>query len=240
MPFRRDIQEYIQDYCIKHLPNENWIDNEFGFIKDEILRQRIETEYKNVRYLYKIFEGLNVEGEMLLAEVRLQILMYASIYETILHYILFDEYYKENKDVKDLLIQKTLKPYDIPQKSLMKISNELNHDQKDIIPCFKTTVKRDITKIRFEEKCLVAKKIGILGDIKLDMEKIDEQTGMRINSINLCEDLIKIYELRNAIHIHAELKKEIEYHLYMSKLAYKRMRPFIDQVKRKLKQDNMI
>lgn len=240
MPFRRDIQEYIQDYCIKHLPNENWIDNEFGFIKDEILRQRIETEYKNARYLYKIFEGLNVEGEMILAEVRLQILMYASIYETILHYILFDEYYKENKDVKDLLIQKTLKPYDIPQKSLMKISNELNHDQKDIIPCFKTTVKRDITKIRFEEKCLVAKKIGILGDIKLDMEKIDEQTGMRINSINLCEDLIKIYELRNAIHIHAELKKEIEYHLYMSKLAYKRMRPFIDQVKRKLKQDNMI
>ncbi len=240
MPFRRDIQEYIQDYCIKHLPNENWIDNEFGFIKDEILRQRIETEYKNARYLYKIFEGLNVEGEMLLAEVRLQILMYASIYETILHYILLDEYYKENKDVKDLLIQKTLKPYDIPQKSLMKISNELNHDQKDIIPCFKTTVKRDITKIRFEEKCLVAKKIGILGDIKLDMEKIDEQTGMRINSINLCEDLIKIYELRNAIHIHAELKKEIEYHLYMSKLAYKRMRPFIDQVKRKLKQDNMI
>ena len=240
MPFRRDIQEYIQDYCIKHLPNENWIDNEFGFIKDEILRQRIETEYKNARYLYKIFEGLNVEGEMLLAEVRLQILMYASIYETILHYILFDEYYKENKDVKDLLIQKTLKPYDIPQKSLMKISNELNHDQKDIIPCFKTTVKRDITKIRFEEKCLVAKKIGILGDIKLDMEKIDEQTGMRINSINLCEDLIKIYELINAIHIHAELKKEIEYHLYMSKLAYKRMRPFIDQVKRKLKQDNMI
>lgn len=240
MPFRRDIQEYIQDYCIKHLPNENWIDNEFGFIKDEILRQRIETEYKNARYLYKIFEGLNVEGEMLLAEVRLQILMYASIYETILHYILFDEYYKENKDVKDLLIQKTLKPYDIPQKSLMKISNELNHDQKDIILCFKTTVKRDITKIRFEEKCLVAKKIGILGDIKLDMEKIDEQTGMRINSINLCEDLIKIYELRNAIHIHAELKKEIEYHLYMSKLAYKRMRPFIEQVKRKLKQDNMI
>ena len=240
MPFRKDIQEYIQDYCIKHLPNENWIDNEFGFIKDEILRQRIETEYKNARYLYKIFEGLNVEGEMLLAEVRLQILMYASIYETILHYILFDEYYKENKDVKDLLIQKTLKPYDIPQKSLMKISNELNHDQKDIIPCFKTTVKRDITKIRFEEKCLVAKKIGILGDIKLDMEKIEEQTGMRINSINLCEDLIKIYELRNAIHIHAELKKEIEYHLYMSKLAYKRMRPFIDQVKRKLKQDNMI
>ena len=240
MPFRRDIQEYIQDYCIKHLPNENWIDNEFGFIKDEILRQRIETEYKNARYLYKIFEGLNVEGEMLLAEVRLQILMYASIYETILHYILFDEYYKENKDVKDLLIQKTLKPYDIPQKSLMKISNELNHDQKDIIPCFKTTVKRDITKIRFEEKCLVAKKIGILGDIKLDMEKIDEQTGMRMNSINLCEDLIKIYELRNAIHIHAELKKEIEYHLYMSKLAYKRMRPFIDQVKRKLKQDNML
>lgn len=240
MPFRKEIQEYIQDYCMKHLPDENWINNEFEFIKDETLRKRIEIEYKNARYLYKIFEGLNVQGERLLAEVRLQILMYASIYETVIHYVLFDEYYKDNQDVKDLLMQKTLKPYCIPQKSLTKISNVLRHDQKDIIPCFRTTVKRDITKIRFEEKCLVAKKIGILDDIKLDMEKIDEQTGIKINEINLCEDLIKIYELRNAIHIHAELKKDTDYHLYMSKLAYKRMKPFIEQVKRKLKQDNMI
>ena len=79
MPFRKEIQEYIQDYCMKHLPDENWINNEFEFIKDEALRKRIEIEYKNARYLYKIFEGLNVQGERLLAEVRLQILMYASI-----------------------------------------------------------------------------------------------------------------------------------------------------------------
>ena len=240
MPFRKDIQEYIQDYCMKHLPDENWVDNEFEFIKDETLRKRVETEYKNARYLYKIFEGLNAEGELLLAEVRLQILMYASIYETVLHYVLFDEYYKDDQEVRDLLIQKSLKPYSIPPKSLIKISNELNHDQKDIIPCFSTTVKKDITKVRFEDKCRVAKKIGILSNIKMDMEKIDEQTGVKIKEINLCEDLINIYELRNAIHIHAELKKEIDYHLYMSKLAYKRMRPFIDQVKAKLKQDNKI
>lgn len=240
MPFRKDIQKYIYKYCANHLPDEDWLENEFNFIKKEELRNRIKTEYKNARNVYKIFEGLEVENELLLAEVRLQILMYASIYETILHYIIFDEYYRDEKCVKDLLVQKTLKEYSIPQQNLKKISNELHHDQKNIITCYRTTVKRDITKVRFDEKCIVAKELGILKDIKLDMPKIDERTGKTVNKICLCNDLISIYEMRNAIHIHAEIKKDIEYHLYMSKLAYKRMRPFIDQVKEKLKNDNKI
>ena len=69
---------------------------------------------------------------------------------------------------------------------------------------------------------------------------INERTGKTVNKICLCNDLISIYEMRNAIHIHAEIKKDIEYHLYMSKLAYKRMRLFIDQVKEKQKNDNKI
>lgn len=240
MPFEKDIQKYIYEYCDNHLADEIWIENEFNFIKNDELRNRIKIEYKNARYMYKIFEGLEAKNELLLAEVRLQILMYASIYETVLHYIIFDEYYKDDKHTKEVLIQNTLKEYSIPQKSLNKISKELHHDEKDIIPCYRTTVKRDITKIRFDEKCLLAKKIGILKDIELSMPKLDERIGKKVTKMYLCDDLISIYEIRNAIHIHAELKKEIEYHLYMSKLAYRRMRPFIDQIKEKLKNDNKI
>lgn len=133
MPFRKDIQKYIYKYCANHLLDEDWLENEFNFIKKEELRNRIKTEYKNARYVYKIFEGLEVENELLLAEVRLQILMYASIYETILHYIIFDEYYRDEQCVKDLLVQKTLKEYSIPQQNLKKISNELHHDQKILL-----------------------------------------------------------------------------------------------------------
>ncbi len=56
MPFRKDIQKYIYKYCANHLPDEDWLENEFNFIKKEELRNRIKTEYKNARYVYKIFE----------------------------------------------------------------------------------------------------------------------------------------------------------------------------------------
>ena len=114
------------------------------------------------------------------------------------------------------------------------------HDQKNIIPCFRTQVKRDITKVRFDEKCLLAYKLGIIHDIILPNEKIDGDTGKKYSKVSLYDDLISIYEIRNGIHIHAELKKEIDYQLFMSKLAYKRMRPFIAQIKEKLKKDNKI
>lgn len=237
MPFELKIKNYINKYCENHLPDELWMENEFDFIKDQDLKKRIIIEFKNARFLYKLFEGLNVKDELQLAEVRLQILMYASIYETILHYIIFDEYYKDEECVKNILMQNTLKEYCIPPKSLKKISAELKHDAKDIVPCFRTKSKRDITKVRFEEKCLIAKELGILYDIELENVKFDDDTGNKIQKINLCNDLISIYEIRNGIHIHAEMKKEIDYQLSKSKLAYKRMRPFIDQIKEKLKND---
>lgn len=240
MSFKPEIQEYINEYCKKHLPDEEWLEKQFDFIKNINLKNRIIIEFKNARYIYKLFEGLNATDELLLAEVRLQILMYASIYETIIHYVIFDEYYKDEQIVKDLLTENRNKPYCIPPQSLNKISTELHHDGKDIIPCFKTKVKRDITKVRFEEKCGVAKELGILHDIELQDTKIDEDTGEQIDKIYLCDELNSIYEVRNAIHIHAELKKSIEYHLSMSKLAYKRMEPFIFQIKEKLKKDNKI
>ena len=46
-----------------------------------------------------------------------------------------------------------------------------------------------------------------------------------------------IYGYRNAIHLVAEQRKGIEYELELSKRAYRRMRPFIDQIKAKLKID---
>ncbi len=50
-------------------------------------------------------------------------------------------------------------------------------------------------------------------------------------------ELIEIYSYRNGIHIIAEQRKGINYELELSKKAYRRMRPFIHQVKDKLEQD---
>lgn len=55
--------------------------------------------------------------------------------------------------------------------------------------------------------------------------------------IDLTSELIEIYGYRNAIHLVAEQRKGIEYELELSKRAYRRMSPFINQIKSKLKMD---
>ena len=55
--------------------------------------------------------------------------------------------------------------------------------------------------------------------------------------IDLPSEIIEIYGYRNAIHLVAEQRKGIAYVLELSKRAYRRMRPFIDQIKSKLRDD---
>ncbi len=243
MPFEKALKDSILSYCTHDLPDDDWYKSAFSFIKDEKLKNRLIAEFKNVRFIYKVFEGLSAKDELLLAEVRMQILMYASIYEAVIHYVLFDEYYQNTQEVKDLLIHKVTKRIDIPQNKRAMLSKCLCHDGKDIITSYETAEKRDVTKIRFDEKCRAAFQLGILAEIpeQLDpnadlLPDIRKENGMPI----FYSELVRIYEVRNAIHLQAELKKEIAYQLQLSKIAYKRMAPFLGQIKAKLAQDKLI
>lgn len=243
MPFEKDIKNSILLYCQRDLPEDGWYDNAFNFIKDSTLKKRLISEFKNARFIYKVFEGLTAKDELLLAEVKMQVLMYASIYEAIIHYVLFDEYYKNDPIVKNLLIQNVKKPFCIPQKQLASINSLLSHDGKTIIPYFATSQKRDITKVRFDEKCIAAFQLGILSEIPEQKEpsaEILEETKPIPNMPVFCSELIRIYEVRNSIHLHAELRKDIEYNLLLSKIAYRRMQPFLQQIKSKLSADGFI
>lgn len=83
------------------------------------------------------------------------------------------------------------------------------------------------TQIRFDDKCKAAEKLGLL-------HSFISNDG---STIDLTSEIIEIYGYRNAIHLVAEQRKGIEYELELSKRAYRRMRPFIDQIKEKLKMD---
>ena len=87
--------------------------------------------------------------------------------------------------------------------------------------------KKDETQVRFDDKCKTAEALGLL-------KKFVNDHG---DTINLPAEIIEIYGYRNAIHLVAEQRKGIQYELDLSKTAYRRMRPFIDQIKERLKQD---
>lgn len=214
MAFTDETITEIKSYIDAHLADWNWHKERFDFISDETLQSRLADEFMSTRYIYKMLEGMNADGWLLRAQIRLQVLTYASIYEAVLHHILFTEI-PLNAHVQALTEFETKKEISIPQNKITTLANALNHDGKDIIPTYKSIVKTDVTKVRFDKKAECAENLGL----------IDAQ---------LKDEIIELYEARNAIHIHAEIKKHLEYQLDLSKRAYMRMEPFIMQIKENL------
>ncbi|CAA7603135.1 Hypothetical protein DEACI_3958 [Acididesulfobacillus acetoxydans] len=204
MPFINEIHDKIREYVYGHLPSKDWYDKNFyPFIKDANLRERLIVEYKNSRVIYKIFEGLQAEGELLLAQIKTQVIMYVSIQEAVINYILF-ELLVDQDPVRELLYQERLTQIMIPKYQKEKLQKELVHDGKEILIYYKEKKPIDKTKIRYDQK------VNSCYHLKL----IDSQ---------LREDLIKLYEYRNTVHIEAELRKNLDYNLEMGLLAYRRV-----------------
>lgn len=204
MPFEMELQSKIRDYVYGHLPKESWYETNFyPFIEDSNLRERLKTEFINARVIYKMFEGLQATDELLLAQIKTQVIMYVSIQEAVINYVLF-EIKKDTQVVNDLLSYTKLVEFFIPKHKMEKLKKELIHDGKEIIPHYEKKKSKDRTKIRYDQKVEACYKLGL----------IDE---------GLKNDLIILYEYRNTVHLEAELKKGLTYDLDMGQLAYRRV-----------------
>ncbi|WP_217359543.1 hypothetical protein [Ruegeria arenilitoris] len=206
------LQWLLRDYVTAHLADKNWHDKQFDYISDDELATRLSEEFMSARYIYKVLRALEAGSWLRNAQVRVQVLMYASVYEAALHHVLFQEL-SDNPRVQQLTEYKTLKRISLPKHSMQVLEKNLSHDGKDIIPSYQDVARTDITKVRFDAKARCAAELGI------------------INS-TLCDDLIEIYEARNAIHIHAEIKKSLKYELKLAEKAYRRMKPFNEQLRK--------
>lgn len=226
MPLALEVKKSVYEYCNNHLPIEKWYESEFEFIEDSGLKKRIIEEFKGIRFAYKLYEGIEANEENMIFEIRHQIFSYATIYEAVVHYVLYT-YYNQTEEFHDLQYHETLAKISIPPAQLASLEKELVHDGKGIIPMYMKERKKEDSQIRFDDKCRTAEKLGLL-------HKFTNVEGIEID---LPSEIIEIYGYRNAIHLIAEQRKGIEYELELSKRAYRRMRPFIDQIKRKLRSD---
>lgn len=226
MPFRPEIKKIIYDYCDNHLANEPWYQNEFDFIADQELRDRLSIEFKAIRFAYKLYEGIEAQDENLIFEVRSQILSYATIYEAVIQYVLYT-YYSETAFFTQMTTHTIPIRIDVPKAKKEKLCRELSHDGKDIVTFFYETKQKDEASIRFNQKCKTAEKLGLIHVFQNE----------RGEQINLPEEIIEIYNYRNGIHLIAERRKGIQYDLDLSKKAYWRMQPFIAQIKEQLNKD---
>lgn len=229
MAFSKEIQREIYNYCNNHLADEEWYETEFFFIKDEDLRKRLVEEFKAIRFAYKLYEGIEAREENLIFEVRNQILAYATIYEAVIEEVL-NTYYSDTAEYHDLMYSCVPIPISIPTKKREELGELLEHDGKEIYTFYYGEKKKDAPKVRFDDKCLTAEKLGI----------IHKFLNKKSEEIDLPREIIEIYNYRNGIHLIAERRKKITYEIDLSKKAYRRMRPFIDQIKERLQADGKI
>lgn len=229
MAFSEKLKNEIQQYCTNHLAPDSWYENKFSFIQDMELKNRIIMEFKAIRFAYKLYEGIEANEENLTFEVRNQILAYASIYEAVIENVL-NTYYSDTEEF-DALTHHTIPiKISIPQDKLNILQNALSHDGKEIVPFYYAKKKKEEAKIRFDDKCRTAEKLGLI-------HKFISNDG---KDIDLTSEIIEIYSYRNGIHIIAERRKGINYELELSRKAYRRMEPFLEQIKEKLINDGKI
>lgn len=210
MAFEKPVKDKITQYIGAHVGDEAWHIAYFDFIDDTDLAKRLGEEFISTRYIYKMLEGLGADDWLQRAQIRNQILSYASIYEAVIHHLLFDVFSSEPL-VLSLTKFVTKKQISIPANSAALLEKHLLHEGRKIIPTYEAIGRTDESKVRFDKKAECAEALGLIEPW-------------------LKEELIEFYEARNAIHIHAEIRKSMTYQLDLSKRAYRRMQPFKDNI----------
>lgn len=213
MPLREPVRSEAVEYARQDLPGDiGWHVDYFDFVNDIELRRRIGQEFYAARCLYKLWEGLRInEPWALQAQVQLQVQQYASIYEALIHYLLFTEAADE-PEVHRLFEYRALIERPLPGHIMEKIRNLNAADAPDIVGAVQSTKRTQESKIRFDSKVAAAVALGI----------IDGGLG---------NEIAEFYTARNYIHIHAELRQsDLNWQVSFARDAYRRLQPFKIQV----------
>lgn len=219
MPFPEEIQKTINEYVARYTGDTSFYAGYFWFISDNDLRERLEDEFKSVRYIYKILEGMQAKDWLLTAQIRIQILLYASIYEAVLHHVLLQDY-SETAQVKQLTTYEKRHRINVSQDIETKIIKK--YAPSGAISVYQLeSAAMDERKIVFEDKAHSALLLGL----------IDQQTY---------DVIVKVYSLRNAIHLHAEIRRNIVYEIETAREAYWHLQGFCRRISEKMISDNKI
>jgi hypothetical protein len=211
MALPEKIKSEVLTYCDLHLAGDQWFDGEFNFIADTKLAKRLSLEFYAARYIYKLGEGLAVDGQKLHAHLKFQIMQYASIYEAIIVYLLFKQF-RETPAVKKIAFHPVYKPVGKLPANVRLITAQ----SEELSICAYRKEKTTEHTIKFDDKIGAAVEIGFLHG-------------------KLGEEISEFYRLRNGMHLESAVKNQIDYEIKQAKLAYRRMRPFIDGIKAFLK-----
>lgn len=206
MPLEETFRNSIHAYCKRDLPGDlQWHIDQFSFVEDAELKQRLGRAFYSARYVGKLMEALLAAGDEIHPFVKFQIMQYASIYEAVVSYLLWSRY-AEHVEVKTLQTHKAYKPV-----NALGGLTKMQYGDEELFTCVYRDAKTPRNSIPFKDKVDCAVRIGF----------IDEAYA---------GDIKRIFELRNLAHIETEAAKQIEVELEQAKIGYWRIKPFLEKI----------
>jgi hypothetical protein len=205
MPLSKELRDEILGYCVRDLPGDmDWHIGQFSFIDDAELRNSLGRAYYCARYISKLMEALRPE-EFSHPFVKFQIIQYASIYEAVVAYLLWNKY-ADHPEVKTLQTHKAYKPV-----AALGNLTKMTFDGEALHPCVYKDAKTQRSTIPFKDKVDCAVRLGLIEEA-------------------YAGDIKKTYDLRNLAHLEAEARRQIEVELQEAKTGYWRMKPFLERI----------
>ena len=137
--------------------------------------------------------------------VKFQILQYASIYEAVISYMLWNKL-EGHEEVIKLGTHKSYKPV-----SAFGSLVNIKYGEEKLFTCVYRDGKTPRNSIPFHDKVDCSVRIGFV-------EK------------RFAEDIKNVYKIRNLAHLEAEASKKIEVEIEHAKLGYLRIQPFLEKI----------
>lgn len=157
MPLEEKLRNEIDVYCKKDLPGDiDWFIGQFSFIDDIELKSRLGKAYYSARYMSKVMEALHVSGDEMHPFIKFQIIQYASIYEAVITYLLWDKF-KEHPEVKLLQTHKAYK-----RVNALGCCTQITYGGDELFTCLYKDTKTPKNSIPFKDRVDCAVKIGFV------------------------------------------------------------------------------
>lgn len=193
------------DFNIKEQFRNEWFESYFDFLNNKILEQHLGDAFYQARFIYKLMSALSLPLAKQKGIVKFQIIQYASICEAVLDHTI-ETFFKDEAIDRFSLIEYT------KCKNALSQSTKINYENEELFLCKAKIIKGNLKRTRVDFKAQFAVEKGVIsGDMK--------------------EEICKLYDSRNNIHILKASSSNYTPRLYEAKNAFNLMQEFIEEVK---------
>lgn len=215
MPLPQPTRQAVIDFVLRDLvPNPRWTATpfewflrEFSFISDPTLQKHLAEAFYQARLAEKLRAALGLKGGFNNTFIKTQVLLYASIYEAVVDWLL--EGHISTPEVQAILHQEDFQVAGEAFGKATRLRVTLSDGtEEDLVPCRKKQRKQKLKEIQFKKRLATA--------VRLKLVPADLQDTVE-----------KLYTARNRIHLVQAAAEDFKPDSQQSSEAFKNLSRFL-------------